>query len=271
MRVIDMVSIADIFTVLNALLGFSAVVMALEGELELAYLLIVTAVLADGLDGIVARRFGTKWNIGDYLDIMADTASFAFAPSVLMYVTFREGLGDPDLGLGVLGGRILILIVCGWVITTGVMRLARFCYERDTGERYFTGMPIPSMALLVVVMLLMGWPGVVVAIFTAVSAFLMVSDFRWPKPQGAPGLAVGVLGLLLVVTTLAADGLAWVSEYLMYLTFTAVLLYQFLGPITPWVRKRYMDIEDEDEGLPKPEGERTADEETEGDEGPAVP
>ena len=266
MRMIDMVSVADVFTVLNALLGFSAVIAALEGEMELAYLLIVTAVLADGLDGIVARRFGSRWNIGDYLDIMADTASFAFAPSVLMYLTFREGLGEPDLGLGVLGGRLLILVVCGWVITTGVMRLARFCYESGTGERYFTGMPIPSMALLIVVMLLMGWPGVVIAIFTAVSTFLMVSDLKWPKPQGAPGLVIGVLGLLLVVTTLAADGLAWVSEFLMYLTFTAVIMYQFLGPFTPRMLKRFVDEEDVEDGVPKPEGEGT-----EGEEGTVVP
>jgi CDP-diacylglycerol--serine O-phosphatidyltransferase len=246
-----MVSIADVFTVLNALLGFSAVIVALEGELELAYLLIVMAVLADGVDGMVARRFGSKWNIGDFLDIMADTASFAFAPSVIMYLTYREGLGVPDLGLGTIEGRLIVLIAGGWVITAGVMRLARFCYETGTGEKYFTGMPIPSTALLIVVMLLMGWPGLVVVGFTVVSAFLMVSDFKWPKPRGSPGLAVGALGLLLVITTLAGDSFDWLSGFMMYLTFTATIMYQYLGPITERVRKDYIDPTDGDQDGPE--------------------
>jgi CDP-diacylglycerol--serine O-phosphatidyltransferase len=245
-----MVSVADAFTVLNALLGFSAVIAALEGELELAYLLIIAAVIADGVDGIVARRFGSKWMIGDFLDIMADTASFAFAPSVIMYITFREGLGDPDMGLGVADGRLLILVVGGLVIATGVMRLARFCYEPESDEKdkYFTGMPIPSLALMMAIMLLMGLPGLVVVILTVIAAVLMVSDLRYPKPRGAPSMTVGVLGLLVIVTTLLGDSLELISDFLIYLTFTAVMMYQYLGPFTERVRERYIDEEEGGEG-----------------------
>ena len=125
MRVAEMVSIADAFTILNALLGFSAILAAFEGELELAYVLVVLGVLADGLDGMVARRFGSKWMIGDFLDIMADTVTFAVAPSVLMYVTYRDGLGDTDMGLSIWAGRVLMFAVGALVITLGVLRLAR--------------------------------------------------------------------------------------------------------------------------------------------------
>jgi CDP-diacylglycerol--serine O-phosphatidyltransferase len=258
--VIDLVSIADVFTVLNALLGFSAVIVALEGELELAYLLIIACVLADGLDGIVARRFETKWNIGDFLDIMADTVSFAFAPSVLMYMTFRDGLGTPDLGLDLVTGRLLILIAAGLLITTGVMRLARFCFESDSNgeDKYFNGLPIPSTALLIAVMLLMGLPGVVVFVFTFISGALMVSDLRYPKPRGSPGLVVGVLGFLLITTTLIGGPLEWFSEYLTYLTFTGVLMYQYIGGFTEALKERFIDEEAESEtndGQGPPDGE----------------
>ncbi len=227
-----MVSIADAFTVLNALLGFSAVIAAFEGNLELAYVLVVLGVLADGLDGMVARRFGSKWLIGDFLDIMADTATFAVAPSVLMYVTFRDGLGDPDLGLPLLAGRMLVFGVGALVISLGVLRLARFCYETDDegGDLYFTGLPIPSTALLVAAMLLMGWHGLVVVALTAVSAVLMVSDLRYPKARGWPAMVTGVLGFLLVLTVLWGDDLQLVSEFMMYLTFASNILYQYLGP-----------------------------------------
>jgi CDP-diacylglycerol--serine O-phosphatidyltransferase len=231
MRIAEMVSIADAFTILNALLGFSALLAAFEGNLELAYVLVVLGVLADGLDGMVARRFGSKWMIGDFLDIMADTVTFAVAPSVLMYVTYREALGDPDLGLGAQAGQVIMFLVGAMVITLGVLRLARFCYESEEDESgvYFTGLPIPATALLVVTMLLMGWPGLVVAAFTVVSAILMVSDLKYPKARGWPGFTVGALGLLMVVTVLIGT-VDWISEFMMYLTFSASILYQYLGP-----------------------------------------
>jgi CDP-diacylglycerol--serine O-phosphatidyltransferase len=231
MKVVDMVSIADAFTILNALLGFSAILAAFEGNLELAYILVMLGVLADGLDGMVARRFGSKWMIGDFLDIMADTVTFAVAPSVLMYITYRDGLGDPDMGLGVMAGRVLIFLVGATVITLGVLRLARFCLDTNDEDSglYFTGLPIPATALLVATMLLMGWPGLVVVAFTLVSAVLMVSDFKYPKARGWPGLVTGALGFMLVVTVLAGEPLELAAEFLMYLTFSATILYQYLG------------------------------------------
>lgn len=232
MKVAEMVSVADAFTLLNALLGFSAILAAFEGELELAYVLVVLGVLADGLDGMVARRFGSKWLIGDFLDIMADTVTFGIAPAVLMYITFREGLGDPDLGLSAMMGSVLVFGVGAVVISLGVLRLARFCYESDTDETglYFTGLPIPATALLLVTLLLMGWPGLVVVAFTLVSSVLMVSDLKYPKARGWPRNVTGVLGFLLVVTVLMGEDWRWLAEFMMYLTFTASILYQYLGP-----------------------------------------
>lgn len=248
MRVVDMVSLADVFTVANALLGFSAIIAAIEGELELAYLLVVSGVLADGLDGMVARRFGTKWNIGDFLDIMADTVTFAVAPSVLMWLTFKDGLGDPDLGIPMGAIRVLVFLTGLILISMGIFRLARFCFESGNQESdlFFTGLPIPATALLVATMLLMGWPGLIVIVLTIISSLLMVSDWKWPKARGTPGMIVGVLGLLLVITTLAKDHIGIVSEFMMYLTFTAVILYQYLGPLAKGTKaeeviEEYMD------------------------------
>ncbi len=243
MKIAEMVSIADAFTILNALLGFSAIICAIEGNLELAYLLIVLAVLADGLDGIVARRFGSKWMIGDYLDIMADTASFAVAPSVLMWVTYRDGLGDPDLGLTVVQGQVLVFLTGAIVITFGVLRLARFCLEsnNDASELFFTGLPIPATALLIATMLLMGWPGLVVIFLTIIAALMMISDLRYPKAKGRAGLIVGTLGFALVITTIASEPLEQASEFMMYLTFAAVFLYMFLGPFSKGKVEEYIE------------------------------
>ena len=243
MRIIDMVSIADAFTILNALLGFSAIIAAIEGHLELAYLLVVLAVLADGLDGMVARRFGSKWMIGDFLDIMADTASFAVAPSVLLWLTYHDGLGDPTLGLTVTQGQVLIFFTCTVIITFGILRLARFCFEsgNEGSELFFTGLPVPATALLIVTMLLMGWPGILVIVLTVIASVMMVSDLRYPKARGRLGKIVGVLGFLLVITTLAGEPLEIVSEFMMYLTFSAIFLYMFLGPFSKGKVDEYIE------------------------------
>ena len=43
-------------------------------------------------------------------------------------------------------------------------------------------------------------------------------------------MVTGVLGFLLVVTVLLGEPLQLVSEFMMYLTFSASILYQYLGP-----------------------------------------
>jgi CDP-diacylglycerol--serine O-phosphatidyltransferase len=243
MRVIDLVSIADIFTVLNALFGFAAVIIAIEGELQgwangiqWAYLLVILSVLADGLDGIVARRFGLKWKLGDFLDIMADSVSFALAPAVLLYLTFRSDLGAFDLGLSVIAGRALLLITGGMLIVTGVSRLARFCFETGGADNFFLGLPIPTTALMMILCLMLGFPGVVVVALVIISCALMVSDLKWPKPRGMMANGTGILLLILVVVVAFQDWTGIFGDILTGLALFSVLSYSYLGP---YVYKRY--------------------------------
>ena len=76
----------------------------------------------------------------------------------------------------------------------------------------------------------MGWPGLLVILLTVIAAVMMVSDLKYPKARGKPGTIVGILGFLLVITTFAGEPLEMVSEFMMYLTFSASILYQYLGP-----------------------------------------
>ena len=226
-------SIADVFTVLNAILGFLAVVAALEGELEWAYTLLVMCVLADGLDGIVARRFSRRWNLGDFLDIMADSASFGLAPAVILYATYGDALGHPDLGISGAAGRALVLVGGGALIAAGVLRLARFCFESRADKRTFLGLPIPAAALMVVMSIMVGVPGLAVVALVLVASGCMVSDLYWPKPLGAVGGVTGILALLLVVARLGdpyVDGLGRLAGALAALGLFWTLMYILVGP-----------------------------------------
>ncbi len=226
-------SIADVFTVLNAILGFLAVVAALEGQLGWAYTLLVMCVLADGLDGMVARRFARRWNLGDFLDIMADSASFGLAPAVILYATYGDGLGAPDLGIGHVVGRALVLFAGSALIAAGVLRLARFCFESRADKRTFLGLPIPAAALMVVMCLMVGVPGLAVVALVLVASGCMVSDLYWPKPVGAVGGVTGLLALLLVASRLGdpyLDGLGWFASALAALGLFWTLMYILVGP-----------------------------------------
>jgi hypothetical protein len=73
------------------------------------------------------------------------------------------------------------------------------------------------------------------------AALMMVSDLKYPKARGKPGIVVGTLGFLLVITTVAGEMLEIVSEFMMYLTFAAVFLYMFLGPFSQGKVEEYIE------------------------------
>ena len=90
-RFLGQLGLADAVTVANAAVGFVAAAVAV-GDPTLAARLVLLAAIADGLDGVIARaRGGTP--VGDYLDSLADVASFGVAPAVLVYGVARKGRG----------------------------------------------------------------------------------------------------------------------------------------------------------------------------------
>lgn len=74
---------ADFITTISIVLGFSAIIIA-SSNLYYSACLILISVLLDGLDGLVARKFGSKSD-GKVYDTMADIIAFCVSPSVLIY------------------------------------------------------------------------------------------------------------------------------------------------------------------------------------------
>jgi CDP-diacylglycerol--serine O-phosphatidyltransferase len=100
---------------------------------RLASLLIVAAVITDGLDGKVARLTNTSSAFGIQYDSLADLVAFGVAPSVLLYSRYLA-----DLPAGFIVVPFLFLIM-------GAVRLARFNVTTDGKKKNcFYGLPIPS-------------------------------------------------------------------------------------------------------------------------------
>jgi CDP-diacylglycerol--serine O-phosphatidyltransferase len=134
--------IPSLFTIGNIFCGFLSVVASSRGQMERAAVLITIAIVADILDGRIARLTGTSSAFGEVYDSLADVISFGIAPAML---AFQWGLWQvPRIGISV---AFLFLVA-------GSIRLARFS-SRAHDDRTFQGLPIPAgagaLAMLVLV------------------------------------------------------------------------------------------------------------------------
>ena len=128
-------------TCLSMMLGLASVALTLNGLYYWATWTILWCVLADKLDGSVARLLQASSPLGAQLDSMSDLISFGVAPAVLVFAlaTRQGGLtaGSPSGVLAALG--------CGFYTIAAAVRLARYnLAEHPAGERFFSGVPTTS-------------------------------------------------------------------------------------------------------------------------------
>ncbi|GJM83180.1 hypothetical protein HMSSN139_56760 [Paenibacillus sp. HMSSN-139] len=79
-------SIPNLFTLGNMVLGMLAILLAMEGRFSLAAIMVIVAMLLDGLDGRVARALNAQSEFGKELDSLSDLISFGIAPALIMYL-----------------------------------------------------------------------------------------------------------------------------------------------------------------------------------------
>ena len=223
----------NLFTLASVFFGVLAMASCLEQTSD-AYkrsaIAILIAMVADSLDGRVARMTRTATRFGIQLDSLADVLSFGMAPAILAYAFALRTL-DPTGGLI---GVTVAFVFAG----CGAMRLARFNIQADNSKKptsTFTGLPIPAAAGMICLMIWVAIdlevpPAPVVAVLTAsmvTLALLMVSTVPYPSFKH---VHVG-LGGRVVVLAIAAGVIvaAWKTHA------SAVLLglgavYVVLGP-----------------------------------------
>ncbi|MBN1892937.1 CDP-diacylglycerol--serine O-phosphatidyltransferase [bacterium] len=125
----------SLFTLLNLLGGFLALIAVLQGNFYAASWLIILSVLCDGMDGKIARWSTSESPFGVELDSLADLVSFGVAPAVLF---LRAALG----AWGIAG-----LFLAFLYLFCGAYRLARFnVIQAGDRTRGYIGLPIPVAA-----------------------------------------------------------------------------------------------------------------------------
>jgi CDP-diacylglycerol--serine O-phosphatidyltransferase len=214
-------SIPNLFTIGNLSLGVIAIILAFNNETNssnTAALLIIIAMLLDGLDGRVARALNAQSEFGKELDSLSDVISFGVAPAFIMYQAAFQGV-SPALA---------------WIVTAifpicGALRLARFNVI-DGIPGYFIGLPIPAAGGVLATLALFQneLHYSLLLISTVALSFLMVSNMKYPnfKKLGLPKKAMWAIP----VVVLGAAALAYMfQEAIPKVILALLLLYALWG------------------------------------------
>ena len=137
----------NILTLGGVCLGISSIKFSIDGNFNLAVILILFAAILDALDGRIARLIKGTSEFGKELDSLTDFVSFGIAPVLILYFWELNNYGK-------LGWAIaLIYSVCC------VLRLARFNLtkieaQQEWKNNFFEGIPSPAGGLLILMPLI---------------------------------------------------------------------------------------------------------------------
>lgn len=212
-RFVGRVGLADVFTTLNAALGFVAVVGATV-SVDLAARLILLAAIADAIDGIIAKRYGGT-QVGPFLDSLADVASFGVAPALLVVVAIRE--------TGRFGGmaiEYLSIAVGAMFVAMAVVRLALYT-AYDTNDPWTEGVQTTLAATLIAAGTLSGVGPMVLLAGTGTFVVLMVTPITYPDLRVRDAIVMGAVQALAIALPTTWSSLfprvllAWALGYLL--------------------------------------------------------
>jgi CDP-diacylglycerol--serine O-phosphatidyltransferase len=156
----------SLVTLMNGLCGFASILLASQGPdmvwrplmlpktnisyFALAGYMIFFGMIADVLDGHLARISKSTSSFGAQLDSLCDVITFGVAPAFLMLKLVQVNLHYFQLvnnQPAALSGRVVILIAILYVMCA-VIRLARFNVETSVEDDHlsFAGLPSPPAA-----------------------------------------------------------------------------------------------------------------------------
>lgn len=166
----------NLFTTAALFSGFYAIVAAMKGYFDVAAIAVFIAMIADTLDGRVARMTNTQTAFGAQYDSLSDMVAFGIAPALIVYSWSL-------IHLGKLGWLAAFLYAAGTAL-----RLARFNVQpHDQDKSYFQGLPSPAAAGVITSTVWFGYDydiqgfylSIPIAILTVVIGALMVSTIRY--------------------------------------------------------------------------------------------
>ena len=150
----------SLITILNGVCGFAAIIFTGRGAFAMAGYMVLLAMIADMLDGRLARMSKSTSSFGGQLDSLCDIISFGVAPAFLMLEVLQEYKLAGFVQLNVTFASFLqrfIWVAAAAYISCAAIRLARFNVENEEDESVhmsFIGLPTPAAAGVIVSLIL---------------------------------------------------------------------------------------------------------------------
>lgn len=189
----------SLITILNGVFGFMAIALASKevkpnaghwSFFMMASSMVLLAMIADMLDGRLARFSQSTSSFGGQLDSLCDMVSFGVAPAFLMLKLVEYQLQMSTVIIGGFLHRFIWLAALAYIACAAI-RLARFNVENEENEAAhmsFAGLPSPGAAGVIVSLVIfqqaeMPTFDVLVYLLPFITlgvALLMVSQVRYP-------------------------------------------------------------------------------------------
>ncbi len=159
-----------LLTATGAVLSMFAMLAAVEGNWQTMFLWLVLALLVDGIDGPLARRYDTPKNFPIYdgvlMDLIVDYLTYVFIPA---YALFKSGMLT-----GWTGWLVIIVICYGSVIYFADTRM-------KTKDKSFSGFPACwNMVVLVLFAIAPPQPVILAVVLFLTGAMFLPLKFVHP-------------------------------------------------------------------------------------------
>lgn len=220
---IKLLSIADFISLTNALFGFFSILVLFSSfiddinlKIHISFSLILLGLLADGLDGIVARKFG-KSGIGEYLEAMADMTTLVIAPAVFVYFIYS------DLVSVSIYRNIYLLFALLLFVFFGFVRLASFGIMKE--KKLFIGLPASASTIIILNLSYLKVDFILILPLVVIIGAAMASTIEFLKPNKYVNIFASILIFLCILLEKNFYSVAPI------LLLTAILIYSVGGPI----------------------------------------
>lgn len=214
-------SLADFLSITNALFGFFSIIIlfsslidSIDLRLHVSFSFILLGLLADGLDGIIARRFG-KSNIGEYLESMADVTTLVVAPSIFVYISYL------DLVTFNISRHIYLLFAILLFVFFGFVRLASFNIMKE--KKLFIGLPASVSTIIILVLSYIKIEFILILPVVIIIGAAMASNITFPKPSRYINAVAAILIFIGIF-------FGFFYNFLTIFLLIGVCIYSFIGP-----------------------------------------
>ena len=191
---------ADSFSILNAIFGITSLCLLFSSEWY-AFVFILLAVLADGMDGIVARKYGSSLPI---IDEFADMISFVAAPSAIFFNHY---------------GLLAIPFIYAYVLAS-IIHLLNYHYGT---KEIFVGLPTPAAAIVIASICILSFPVWASLFIVSLLSILIFLPIKYGRIEGLER----IIALIIIVAAIFGG-----HSIFIFILLASTFTYIALSPLT---------------------------------------